>query len=300
MGFRQDLERCADEVGLRAVARRAVDDFLRRSEQGRMRPLVAPVELPFQPVPVHHFHPRPELFLQLHGRNRMRLAGGCVELGAGDALLIPRGVAHQEEPAGRECFDLVVSYSEAGVGIHAAHGRRQHGRIRILQRIQLPCADSERLYAYLDDLVPQAEAGERGAPVVRALFQAHLAMLARLLAEERAEPHDCPPLVQRARHHMTRYLTDQRLSVAWLAELLHCSADHLSHVFRKSIGETISGSINAQRIGLGRQLLETTDMNVSQIALACGYRDPGYFTRQFRRAHGHSPRAWRRRLHAGR
>lgn len=43
-------------------------------------------------------------------------------------------------------------------------------------------------------------------------------------------------------------------------------------------------------------LLANTDLNVTEIALSCGFQDSNYFSRQFSRAQGVSPRAWRRNL----
>jgi AraC-like DNA-binding protein len=44
-----------------------------------------------------------------------------------------------------------------------------------------------------------------------------------------------------------------------------------------------------------RALLAETDLPVAEVARRVGVTDPGYFTRLFSRAHGTSPRVWRRR-----
>ena len=41
-----------------------------------------------------------------------------------------------------------------------------------------------------------------------------------------------------------------------------------------------------------RDLISRTDRSIKMIASACGYDDPGYFIRQFRKHHGASPKAW--------
>jgi AraC-like DNA-binding protein len=43
-----------------------------------------------------------------------------------------------------------------------------------------------------------------------------------------------------------------------------------------------------------RALLADTDLTVAEVAARVGMADPGYFSRQFRRSHGRSPREWRR------
>jgi AraC family transcriptional regulator, transcriptional activator of pobA len=47
-----------------------------------------------------------------------------------------------------------------------------------------------------------------------------------------------------------------------------------------------------------RTLLEETDLPVAEIARRVGVLDPGYFSRQFTRIHGISPRKWRGRQSA--
>jgi AraC-like DNA-binding protein len=42
-----------------------------------------------------------------------------------------------------------------------------------------------------------------------------------------------------------------------------------------------------------RELLDTTDQAVAEIARALGYADPFYFSRQFRSVHGVSPSGYR-------
>ncbi len=43
----------------------------------------------------HHHEHEDELFLVLHGRLTMRLRDGAIDLGPGDAFVVPRGVEHQ-------------------------------------------------------------------------------------------------------------------------------------------------------------------------------------------------------------
>jgi AraC family transcriptional regulator, transcriptional activator of pobA len=44
-----------------------------------------------------------------------------------------------------------------------------------------------------------------------------------------------------------------------------------------------------------RTILEETDLPVAEIARRVGVFDPSYFSRQFTRIHGISPRKWRMR-----
>lgn len=85
------------------------------------------------------------------------------------------------------------------------------------------------------------------------------------------------------------------LSLDVLASICYCSKPYLSAVFKKNIGQTLTDYICSKRIGRSRELLDLTTMSVSEIAYACGYSDPSYFTRVFRQLEGISPTKYRNR-----
>jgi transcriptional regulator GlxA family with amidase domain len=81
-----------------------------------------------------------------------------------------------------------------------------------------------------------------------------------------------------------------------LASYVGCAPDYLSHIFHLETGETISACIKRERLAVGRHLLETTGMNINEVALSSGFADSNYFSRQFRQAFGFSPRTYRKEL----
>jgi AraC-like DNA-binding protein len=52
-------------------------------------------------------------------------------------------------------------------------------------------------------------------------------------------------------------------------------------------------------VAQAKLLLSTAAMNVSEVARSCGYADPGYFTRQFRKITGVTPSAYRSHVVSG-
>ena len=73
-----------------------------------------------------------------------------------------------------------------------------------------------------------------------------------------------------------------------------CEAASLSHtqVYRKLkalIDKTPSQFIRSIRLEKAIQLLQSTDMNVSQVAYEVGFNDPNYFSRSFQQEFGMSP-----------
>ncbi|MGV0743349.1 helix-turn-helix transcriptional regulator [Mycolicibacterium sp. XJ870] len=86
------------------------------------------------------------------------------------------------------------------------------------------------------------------------------------------------------------------LSLRNVADEVGMTPGHLTTLVRRRTGRTVGEWIAERRMSRARELLADTDLPVADIALQVGMVDPGYFSRQFRKTHGASPREWR---HAG-
>lgn len=72
------------------------------------------------------------------------------------------------------------------------------------------------------------------------------------------------------------------------------SVSHFSTLFRMETGCSPIDFLIRQRIAHAARLLATTDGSVASVAATIGCEDPYYFSRQFRRVMGVSPRAYRK------
>ncbi len=68
---------------------------------------------------------------------------------------------------------------------------------------------------------------------------------------------------------------------------------YVSRIFRQQSGITLWEYVNAYRIARARELLEHSDLTVTEIAFTVGFNDPAYFSRIFRKETGKSPVAYR-------
>lgn len=78
-----------------------------------------------------------------------------------------------------------------------------------------------------------------------------------------------------------------------LAAMVYLNPDYLSHLFKRETGVSLTGYIIETRIGEACRLLTEKDGNIREIAVACGFRNISYFTRQFKKHTGLTPRAFR-------
>jgi AraC family transcriptional regulator len=91
-------------------------------------------------------------------------------------------------------------------------------------------------------------------------------------------------------------LRDQGHTRLSLAELSRCVGRHpvqISRQFHHYFGCTISEYMRRVRIARAQSLLSCDDLDVAQIALACGFSDQSHFTTVFRRLTGMPPHRYR-------
>jgi len=78
-----------------------------------------------------------------------------------------------------------------------------------------------------------------------------------------------------------------------LAAAAKLSCGYFCQSFKDSFGCPPHSYIMRRRVERAKELLETTTMPLSQIALDCGFSDQSHFSRIFRRVTGEVPRLWR-------
>ena len=86
----------------------------------------------------------------------------------------------------------------------------------------------------------------------------------------------------------------ETISTPDIAADLRYNQDYLERAYRQECGMSIREAIHTRRINEARaQLLLLRQEGVAQIAALCGYTDPGYFRRLFKRATHMTPHGYR-------
>jgi signal transduction histidine kinase/DNA-binding LacI/PurR family transcriptional regulator/AraC-like DNA-binding protein len=78
-----------------------------------------------------------------------------------------------------------------------------------------------------------------------------------------------------------------------IARHVAITPDYLTDCFHQELGITPMAFLNRYRIRRARELLDSTDLTVTEVALATGFSGVSHFTRTFHRDVGVSPRAYR-------
>jgi AraC family transcriptional regulator len=99
--------------------------------------------------------------------------------------------------------------------------------------------------------------------------------------------------VRKVRDYIDSHITGP-VSVADLCALFQRSEAHFSRAFKRTFGESPHAFLVRRRLELAAQYMLTTDAALSDIAFRCGFADQAHLCKQFRRAAGETPAAWRR------
>jgi AraC-like DNA-binding protein len=91
----------------------------------------------------------------------------------------------------------------------------------------------------------------------------------------------------------TRY--QEAVTLNFLARSAHLSVNHLLRLFKEATGQSPIDYLVRFRINKARELVAGTDLAITEIGFRTGFSDSNYFTRQFKKVTGFSPREYRKR-----
>jgi AraC-like DNA-binding protein len=238
----------------------------------------------------HHGRHRPAgatetiVIVCVSGAGWVEVGGVRTRVGSSTAIVIPGGVPHSYGASASDPWTIWwchVRGTDVAELVEAAGVRAD--------RVTLSLREVDRVTSLLDEI---SVALARDTTPARLTATSGMAWrLFTQLAVDRVLPSEGAP-VERAMRYLEERV-DGRVQVAELAAMVGVSPSHLAALFREATGGGVLAHHNALKMARARSLLDTTDLPVADIGRRVGLDDPFYFSRQFRRTHGMSPRAYR-------
>ncbi len=149
----------------------------------------------------------------------------------------------------------------------------------------------------LDDLLCRIDGDLHQPQTALALHQTYFAFADRIL-EAVHTLYLCrrEKIVELARKMIDEFLfhptTGEHLSSATVSRTLGISVSHLDRTFTRVTGVTFERFVMVKRVDMAKRLLLDPALNIAQVAEKCGFSDPAYFARVFRKLAGCAPREY--------
>lgn len=238
------------------------------------------------------------LTLLVNGWFRME-HGTPVTAQAGTLTIVPAGVPHRPLD-GRDMEYWLLGFCATCVGLDESQvlmspfRRVRHGTMPVVPLDEGRRARVLRLYRDLYDEL------DRGAPespeLAGCLLRLVLGELRRAMPGVEVEAAG-GSLVADALEFIQRRCLGP-LSLDDVAAFVHRTPAHVATTVKKSTGYSVGEWIRAGRIAEAAARLAHTDDSLDAIADHVGWQDKTHFIRQFRKARGVTPAAWRREYRA--
>ncbi|MED3689701.1 response regulator transcription factor [Peribacillus butanolivorans] len=106
------------------------------------------------------------------------------------------------------------------------------------------------------------------------------------------KPEHRSPIIQSVVQYIQEHFYEE-LSLKTLSYKFHINSIYLGQLFQKETGLVFSEYINHLRLEKAKQLLRGTHLKAGIIGKQVGYSDSAYFYKQFKKAVGITPSAWR-------
>lgn len=239
-----------------------------------------------------HLHPVWQWDYVDEGRARIEFVGRVIECRKGESILIPPNYIH------RIGFSLETIYSSfkftwlgatmlASLSASSPNSPRElEPRLFAKKQVPTPLRDGLWHAARFTDKRHLTDAS----------CYLHL-LLGELLSPTASAPPPDAPLDEQV-----RWLLEERrygsLSVVELARECRMSRSYFIRQFRRLHQETPARYVMRLRLERAGELIESADMNLTQIAHTLGFPDLYTFSKAFKKERGISPKDWRGKLGA--
>jgi AraC family transcriptional regulator len=235
------------------------------------------------PVLPSHSHPLARICLTMEGSFRETIDGRVCECSAGTVLLRPPGAPHDDRIAGPLRNVLIEIEPRRFEEVRGAFDR---GFAPTLVRGAALSDVPARIERELRSLDTPASVSLEG-------------LLLRLLADvskvaaSRRPPSGPPRFVEEAAAMIDRSFPAP-LGLSVLARRVGVNPSRLAEEFRRHKQCSVGEYLRRRRVEFARKALGETSVSICAVAVEAGFADQAHLTREFRRALGVTPGAFRR------
>ncbi len=127
------------------------------------------------------------------------------------------------------------------------------------------------------------------------LFLLRNTQLVTLPFDSQAKPNSLSQI-----HLYLRSRYQENITLDTLAELFFLNKYYIAHAFQKKYGMSIMKFLNTVRCNEAKDLLQNTDLSITEIAISVGYNSSSHFTESYKKIIGETPAQTRKKFYAKR
>lgn len=258
-----------------------------------------------------HSHDYVQMWYVKNGHYRHHLNGVDFKLTRGNLFIVPPYMAHFVDTTGcREAELVACEFSGDFMRIAAQDDAEHLFDIVYLEPILIHCktlepslyfhgSAAEELESLLSELEHEYNERDRFySTMIRANVLRLLALIARQYGEQRDFTRDemfarYRNAVNRALQYIDAHFTE-KIYLEDVCRIALMSPSAFSAIFKNITGSTFTEYLLYRRVSKARDLLSETTRPVTDISLDCGFNDPTYFHRVFKKITGISPGQYRK------
>ena len=253
-----------------------------------------------------HAHEFAELVVVTGGKGLHVTGGDTWELTAGDVFVIAGPHEHEYQDL-RELRLVNILYQPnqlkmrlldlpAAPGYHALFTLEPTRRRQSATgRLHLSGKELAQIIELVDRLEGELKGREPGFGfMATAVFMQIIGLLSRYFGRRPSPDGRALLRIGEALSYLERNIQHE-VKLDKLASIAHMSRRSFLRVFQSATGTAPLAWLIEQRITRACGMLRHTDKRITEIAFEVGFNDSNYFTRQFRKATGFSPRDYRLR-----
>lgn len=256
--------------------------------QGKVARVAEHVELDIRvdgaaPQSNDHYHNSFEIYYLQKGTCWYFIDRKSYHLTTGDIALIPAGVIHKTSYDTRTSSRTVIYCDDRCIP----------SSCREIMKGLPYFAKSSATAPLVESLIMKIQQEHQrpdafSADTIRVLVAELFLLIARESGKAREEKPESP-IVEKAVDYIRKHYM-QTVSLQTVAEHCFVSREHLSRIFKKETGFGFSEYLNIYRMQKANAMLtENPKIQISQVALLCGFSDSNYFSKQYKKVYGVSP-----------
>ena len=202
-------------------------------------------------------------------------------------------VALQEKTSARKRMQDMKTYRQSGERISLHHA----GDINSQGIIHLNHTEQQAIFSEMQDMMEEQRIQKFGFARIKQMLLEHILIQVKRVQMAQFESRTPEPTWKDEMIDSVLSMIEHDISQVYdfnkIAQSQNITTSYFRSIFKSITGLSPVEYLNRVRILRALDLLQSTELPITEIALLVGFDDPNYFSRMFKRFLGYSPRHFR-------